>query len=193
MSHEVLITRRQSILIFFANPGRGGPHKAGAGWSWLVLNAEARLCLDLQKNQKYFVFRLSGPHGTSNFDHQSLIHSDLNYTNWKALTNFKLWWDTNSFGVTLSGIWKNRSEIFHGTFCIQRRPRCTLQELGGHENSWFVSKFLLDSREKSKLPHIWNTYVFYKQDFFKKGCETRSKYVPLQCKFGLCCASRQEI
>ena len=25
MSHEVLITRRQSIFIFFANPGRGGP------------------------------------------------------------------------------------------------------------------------------------------------------------------------
>ena len=26
MSHEVLITRRQSIFICFANPGRGGPH-----------------------------------------------------------------------------------------------------------------------------------------------------------------------
>jgi len=25
MSHEVLIIRRQSIFIFFANPGRGGP------------------------------------------------------------------------------------------------------------------------------------------------------------------------
>ena len=47
-----------------------------AGW-----DAEAPLCLDLQKNQKCFVSWLSGPHGTSNFDHQSLIHSDLNYTN----------------------------------------------------------------------------------------------------------------
>ena len=37
------------------------------------------LCLDLQKNKKCFVFWLSGPNGTSNFDHQSLIHSDLNY------------------------------------------------------------------------------------------------------------------
>ena len=25
--------------------------------------------------------RVTGPHGTSNFDHQSLIYSDLNYTN----------------------------------------------------------------------------------------------------------------
>jgi hypothetical protein len=30
---------------------------------------------------KYFVFWLSGGHGTSNFDRQSLIYSDLNYTN----------------------------------------------------------------------------------------------------------------
>ena len=53
MSYEVLITRRQSIFDFFANPGRSGPQKAGAGWCWLVLaawDAEARLCLDLQKN-----------------------------------------------------------------------------------------------------------------------------------------------
>ena len=49
MSHENLITKRQSILIFFANPGRGGPQKAGADWCWLVLDVEARLCLDLQK------------------------------------------------------------------------------------------------------------------------------------------------
>ena len=84
MSHEVLITRRQSIFNFFADPGRGGPQKAGACWCLLVLvvlDAEACLCLDLQKNQKWFVSWLSGPHGTSNFDHQSLIHSYLNYTN----------------------------------------------------------------------------------------------------------------
>ena len=80
MSHEVLITRRQSIFDFFANPGRGRPQKAGTGWCWLVLDAEARLCLDFQKNKKCFVFWLSGPHGTSNFDHQSLIHSDVNYS-----------------------------------------------------------------------------------------------------------------
>ena len=49
MSHEVLITRIQSIYDFFANPGRGRPQKAGAGWCWLVLDAEARLCLDFQK------------------------------------------------------------------------------------------------------------------------------------------------
>ena len=49
MSSEVLITRRQSIFNFFANPGRGGPQKAGADWCWLVLDAEARFCLDLQK------------------------------------------------------------------------------------------------------------------------------------------------
>ena len=35
MSHEVLMTRRQSIFYFFANPGRGGPQKAGAVWCWL--------------------------------------------------------------------------------------------------------------------------------------------------------------
>ena len=80
MSYEVLITRRQSAFYFFANTGRGWPQKASAGWGWLVLDAEASLCLDLQKNQKCYVFWLSGPHGISNFDHQSLIHSDLNYT-----------------------------------------------------------------------------------------------------------------
>ena len=51
MSHEVLITRRQSIYDFFANPGRGRPQKAGAGWCWLILDAEACLCLDFQKNK----------------------------------------------------------------------------------------------------------------------------------------------
>ena len=35
----------------------------------------------MQKKIKSFVSWLSGLHGTSNFDCQSLIHSDLNYTN----------------------------------------------------------------------------------------------------------------
>ena len=48
MSHEVLITRRLSIFDLFANPGRGGPQKAGASWCWLVLDAEASSSLDLQ-------------------------------------------------------------------------------------------------------------------------------------------------
>ena len=38
MSHEVLITRRQSI-------------GASEGWCWLLLNAEAASSLDLQKNK----------------------------------------------------------------------------------------------------------------------------------------------
>ena len=77
MSHEVLITRRQSIFIFLQIQAEAGLRRPVlAGW-----DAEAPLCLDLQKNQKCFVFWLSGPHGTSNFDHQTLIHSDLNYTN----------------------------------------------------------------------------------------------------------------
>jgi len=36
MSHEVLITGRRGIVDFFANPGRGGPQKVGAGRCWLV-------------------------------------------------------------------------------------------------------------------------------------------------------------
>ena len=56
MSHDVLITRRQSVFIFFANPGRGGPQKAGAVWCWLVLDAEASLYLDLQKNKNAWSF-----------------------------------------------------------------------------------------------------------------------------------------
>ena len=35
---------------------------------------------------------LSGPHGTSNFDHQSLIHSDLNYI---SVAVPDLYFDTN--------------------------------------------------------------------------------------------------
>jgi hypothetical protein len=80
MSHEFLISRRQSIFNFFANPGRSGhqhPVPTSTSQHW---PSEARICLDLQNFLKCFVFWLSGPHGTSNFDHQSLIHSDLNYT-----------------------------------------------------------------------------------------------------------------
>ena len=47
MSHEVLVTRRQSIFNFLANPGRGGPKKAGASWCWLVrvlMLASAWIC-----------------------------------------------------------------------------------------------------------------------------------------------------
>ena len=52
MSHEILITKRQSIFDFFANPGRGGPQNAGVGWCWLVLDAEASSSLDLKKINK---------------------------------------------------------------------------------------------------------------------------------------------
>jgi hypothetical protein len=38
----------------------------------------------MQKIIKPFVSWLSGPHGTSNYDHQFLIYSDLNYTNVEA-------------------------------------------------------------------------------------------------------------
>ncbi len=51
MSREFLITIRQSIFNFLANPVRGRPQKAGAAWCWLVLDAEACVCLDLQKNK----------------------------------------------------------------------------------------------------------------------------------------------
>jgi hypothetical protein len=52
MSHEVLITRRQNIFNYFANPGRGRPqHPVTASTSqhWY---SEACLCLDLQKEIK---------------------------------------------------------------------------------------------------------------------------------------------
>ncbi len=81
MSHEVMITRGQRILSFFAYPGRTEPQKSGASWCWLVLDAEAQFCLDMQKIIKSFVLWLSWPHGTSNFDCLSWICSTLNYTN----------------------------------------------------------------------------------------------------------------
>ena len=80
MSHEVLITRTQSIFIFFANPGRCGPqhpNQPAPASTDLLRLASAWIC---KKNQKCFVFWLSGPQGTSNFDQHSLICSDLNYT-----------------------------------------------------------------------------------------------------------------
>ena len=44
MSHEVLITRRQSIFIFFANPGKGGPqHPVPASIS-LLRSASDWIC-----------------------------------------------------------------------------------------------------------------------------------------------------
>ena len=89
-------------------------------------------------------------------------NATVQYWQWKTLTNFNLWWDSNTFGVTLSRIWKNRSEIFHGTFCIQWRPRCTLQELGEQENNWFVSKFLLDSKGQIMSDCIYGIIHFPK-------------------------------
>jgi hypothetical protein len=49
MSHEVLITRKQSIFYFFANPGSGWSQKAnvvlaGAGWNWMLRSASAWIC-----------------------------------------------------------------------------------------------------------------------------------------------------
>ena len=90
MSHEVLITRRQSIFDFFANPGRGGPQKAGAVWCWLpgmLRPASAWICKKI-KNALSSGY-VSGPHRTSNFDRQSLIHSDLNYTTVYDLSRFE--------------------------------------------------------------------------------------------------------
>ena len=78
MSHEVLITRRQTIFIFFC---KSRELKASASSTSQHRPSEAPSSLDLQRNKKFFVFWLSGPHGTSNFDQQSLIHSNLNYTN----------------------------------------------------------------------------------------------------------------
>ena len=138
MSLEVLITRRQSIFDFFANPGRGGPQKAGASWCWLVLDAEACLSLDLQKN-----YQLSGPQGTSNFDHQSLIHSDLNYTSLGSVSggfsrsiSFKNWSKNRFFVKTTYLEWhRNHSEhsIWSGIkFPVYRDPQTAIwAKIGG--------------------------------------------------------------
>ena len=78
MSHEVMITRRQSISNFFQIQGAGGlrrPVLAGAGWYWLLSPLTAWICKIIKNALS------SGYHGTSNFDHQTLIRSDLNYTN----------------------------------------------------------------------------------------------------------------
>ena len=78
---EVLITRRQSTFIFLQIQAEVGLRRlvlAGTGWYWMLRPASAWI---YKKKIKCFVFWLSGPHGTSNFDHQSLIGSDLNYTN----------------------------------------------------------------------------------------------------------------
>ena len=56
---------------------------AGADWYWMLRPPAPWI-----RKKKCFVFWLSGPHGTSNFDHQTLIRSDLNYTtvdNWPKL------------------------------------------------------------------------------------------------------------
>ena len=47
---------------------------------FLQIQAEVGLRRLVLAGTECFVFWLSGPHGTSNFDHQSLIRSDLNYT-----------------------------------------------------------------------------------------------------------------
>ena len=94
MSHEVLITRGQSIFNFFANPGRGRPQhprQPAPASTGLLRPASAWIC---KKNQKCFVFWLSGPHRTSNFGHQSLIRSDLNYTTMQ----YQRWLQTRRLG-----------------------------------------------------------------------------------------------
>ena len=76
MSHEVLNTRI-AFLIFLKIQAEAGLRRAvlaGASWYWILPGFPKKIKI-------LFVFLLSGPHGTSNFDHQSLIRSDLNYTN----------------------------------------------------------------------------------------------------------------
>ena len=75
MSHEVMITRGQSFFLQI-NRARCFRRLVLAGW-----DAEASSSMDLQKKEKCFVLWLSGPHGTSNFDQQTLIRSTLNYSN----------------------------------------------------------------------------------------------------------------
>ena len=90
MSHEVLITRRQCIFIFFfANPGSWRPQLPVPASTGLLRPASAWIC---KKKLKCFVLWLSGPHGTSNFDHQTLIRFTLNYTTpqWRLLFCQKL-------------------------------------------------------------------------------------------------------
>ena len=90
MSHEVLITRGQSIFNFFADPGRGWPQhprQPAPASTGLLRPASALIC---KTNQKCLVFWLSGPHGTSKFDHQFLIRSDLNYPNAHGSSRLKL-------------------------------------------------------------------------------------------------------
>ena len=47
---KVLITRRQSIFDFYC---KSRQRRASEGRCWLVLDAEASLCLDLQRNKTF--------------------------------------------------------------------------------------------------------------------------------------------
>ena len=61
MSHEVLITRKQSIFNFLSNPGRGGPQHPVPASTSQYWPSEARLRLDLQNNKKCYQDLMAGP------------------------------------------------------------------------------------------------------------------------------------
>ena len=70
------------------------------------------------KKLKSFVFWLSEPHGTSNFDHQSLIHSDLNYTTvdvWFCITFLQI-----------QDLMLSKCSVHNLNNFRKSRPHCTL-------------------------------------------------------------------
>ena len=76
MSYEVLITRRQSIFNFFANPGRGRsqhPRQPAPASTGLLRPPSAWICKKIKNALSSGYQDLMG--------HLILIRSDLNYTN----------------------------------------------------------------------------------------------------------------
>ena len=68
-------------LIIFCISWQSRPQNYSSKWPNYYCTSEAGSAWICKKIIKSFVFWLSGPHGTSIFDHQSLIYSDMNYTN----------------------------------------------------------------------------------------------------------------
>ena len=114
MSHEVLITKRQSVFIFLQIQAEGGPQHPLPASTSQHRPSEARLCLDLQKINK----------NALSSGYQDLMgHLILTTSPWSVLT-----W------ITLSAYCQLCRNGWIWFMCCLCRPKCIIHLISAQTN-----------------------------------------------------------